>query len=285
MLILRSSNVILLVLFFLAGSSVLQAQNSLLKRTTYKTDTVEFGSGGTFSIIGSPNGSIEVEGWQKNQIEVSAEIIVEAENESDLALLASVVGFLTDTGFAHTRIISVGPNDKKYLKSVSKKFPKHLISMPFQINYKVKVPMFCDLEIDGGNGDISLSKVEGTMRIKALAANAKLELVGGTMVAAFGTGTVEVSIPKPSWRGRNVDIQLVSGTMSVNLPKNLNAELEARVLRTGQIENGLKDLKKKDRAEFSDKWIVAKSGGGGASLNFMVGDGTLKLSEISPPAK
>jgi hypothetical protein len=264
-------------------SAVCFGQNELLKRTTYKTDKVEFGVGGTLSIIGAPNGSIEVEGWNKSEIGISAEIVVQAGNESDLALLASVVGFMTDIGYAHTRIVSVGPNDKKYLKTVAKKFPKHLMTMPFRIDYKIMVPAFCDLEIDGGNGDITLSKVEGTMRVKALETNAKLDLVGGTMVANFGKGNVDVTIPKSSWRGRNVDIQLVFGTMNVSLPKNLNAELDAQVLRTGQIENDLKNLKKRARAEFTDKMISAKSGGGGANLNFIVGDGTLKLTQSEKP--
>jgi hypothetical protein len=264
-------------------SAICFGQKDLLKRTTYKTDKVEFGAGGTLSIIGAPNGSIDVEGWNKSEIGISAEIVVQAENETDLALLASVVGFMTDTGYAHTQIISVGPNDKKYLKTVAKKFPKHLLSLPYRIDFKIMVPAFCDLEIDGGNGDITLSKVEGTMRIKALETNAKLDLVGGTMVANFGKGNVDVTIPKSSWRGRNIDIQLAFGTMNVNLPKNLNAELDAQVLRTGSIENELKDLKKRARAEFTDKMISAKSGGGGANLSFTVGDGTLKLKESETP--
>ncbi len=277
----KSINLFLFVAIFFSFNALIYAQSNLLKRTTYKTDTIDFGVGGTVSIIGAPNGSIGVEGWQKNEIEISAEIEVQAENESDLAQLASVVGFITDTGFAHTRIISVGTNDKKYLKSVGKKIPKNLLTMPFKIDYKIKVPIYCDLEIDGGNGDLNLSKVEGTMRIKFLETNAKLDLVGGTIVASFGKGNVDVSIPNKSWRGRNVDVQLISGTMNVQMPQNLNAELDAKVLRSGQIENSLKDLKKRDRTEFTDKIILAKSGGGGASLSFIVGDGNLKLGEIN----
>lgn len=272
---------ILLSVIIFGLSVVSFGQNGLLKRTTFKSNTIQFGAGGTLSVIGAPTGSIEVEGWARNEIEISAEIIVQAETESDLALLASVVGFMTDKGLAHTRIISVGTNDKKYLKTVSKKFPKHLLKMPFRIDYKIKVPQYCDLEIDGGSGDLSISKIEGTMRITALETNAKLDLVGGTLIAAFGRGNVEVTISKASWRGRNLDIQLVSGTMTINLPQKLNAEVDAKVLRTGQIENSITELKNRDNAAFTDKLILAKSGNGGASLSFMVGDGTLKLTELS----
>lgn len=253
----------------------------MLKRTTYKTEKVDFGAGGTISVIGAPDGSIEVEGWRRNEIEITAEIEVEAPTEDGLKQMAAVSGYLLDTGFAHTRIISVGPYDKKYLKKVSKKFPKDLQSMPMRINYKLKVPAYCDLEIDGGKGDLQLARVEGSMRIKFLETNARLELVGGMVTAAFGRGNVDVSIPSPSWRGRNVDVQLVNGTMNVGLSPNVNAELDAKVLRTGQIENSLKDLKERDRTEFTDKLILAKAGGGGVSMSFMVGDGVLKLGAVS----
>jgi len=70
------------------------AQNqTLLKRTTYKTETVELGAGGTVSIIGAPNGAITVEGWQKNEVEITAEVEMQAPTEADLAELAKVNNF------------------------------------------------------------------------------------------------------------------------------------------------------------------------------------------------
>lgn len=279
----KSVNLFFFAVVFFSFTAICSAQNNLLKRTTYKTDTVEFGAGGTVSVIGAPNGSIEIEGWQKNEIEISAEIEVQAANESDLAQLAQVVGFVIDSGVISTRIVSIGTNDKKYLKSVAKKFPKHLLEMPFRIDYKIKVPLYCDLEIDGGIGDLTLSKVEGTMKIKFLETNAKMDLIGGMMMASFGKGNIDITMPNSTWRGRNVDVQLINGTMNVLLSPNLNAELDAEILRNGQIENTLKILKKRDRAEFTDKLIVAKAGGGGASLSFTVGDGNLKLGAIGKP--
>jgi len=251
--------------------------NPLIKRTIYKTETVEFGVGGTVSIIGAPDGSIVVEGWQKNAVEISAEVEMQAATEADLAELARVNGFAIDDSFGHIRITSVGTHDKNYMKRVAKKFPKSLLGLPFKIDYVIKVPAFTDVQIDGGKGDLTLSNVEGAMQINFLESNAKLNLIGGSVVATFGAGAVEVIIPNRSWRGRNADIQLASGTMRVQLPLNLNANLDARVLRGGQIENALTNLKPRDRTKFTEKLISATAGSGGAFLTFTVGDGTLKL--------
>jgi len=274
-------NIFLFTIVLLSSTAVCFAQTKqLIKRTTYKTDNIEFGVGGTVSIVGAPNGSIVIEGWQKNEVEISAEIEVQAENEADLAQLAAVNTFVLDESFGHIRILTVSTSDKKYMKRVAKKFPKNLLTMPFKIDYHIKVPAFCDLEIDGGNGDLILSGVEGAMRIKVLESNARLNLIGGTVLATFGSGNVDIKIPTRSWRGRDADIQLASGTMNIQLANNLNANVDATVLRSGQIENSFSLLKPRDRKKFTDKLITAKAGNGGATLSFTVGDGTLKLAKI-----
>ena len=255
------------------------AQNTqLLKRTTYKTETVEFGVGGTVAVVGAPSGSITVEGWQKNEVEITAEIEVQAETEADLAQLAAVNSFTFDVTMGRVSIISVGTHDKDYMKRAAKKFPKTLLAMPVRIDYKIKVPVFSDLEIDGGRGDFDLSKVEGAMRINFIDTNARLKLLGGTVVANFGNGNVEMEILARSWRGGGADVQLVKGALNIQLPLNLNAELDAAVLRTGKIENSYAALKQRDRTKFTEKLITAKAGNGGAKFSFTVGDGDLRIA-------
>ena len=89
-----------IIAFIFAGFNLAASAQTtnLLKRTTYKTDKVEFGVGGTITILGAPNGSIEVEGWKKNEIEVTAEIEVQAKNQEDLVKLSEVTGFVLDIG-------------------------------------------------------------------------------------------------------------------------------------------------------------------------------------------
>jgi hypothetical protein len=69
--------------------------------------------------------------------------------------------------------------------------------------------------------------------------------------------------------------------MNVQLPLNLNANLDAEVLRVGTLENTLINLKPRERTRITEKSIRAKAGSGGAPLSFMVGDGTLKLMETA----
>jgi len=271
----------LFFVFVFSLAAFAQGTGQLVKKTTYKSDSFEFGVGGTVSVTGAPQGSILIEGWSKNEVEISAEIEIQAPTEADLALLAAVDTFVVDQGFNQIRILSVGTFDKAYMKRNAKKFPKNLLAMPFRIDYKIKVPRYCDLNVAGGDGDFSLAGVDGEIFVKYLNSNARINMIGGSLQATFGGGTVDVTIPTRSWRGRFADIQLTSGTMNVQLPLSFNAEVDAAILRNGQIENSFAELKPKAKnAPFTEKSVSAKAGAGGVPLKFTVGDGAMKISAV-----
>ena len=276
----KSCRYLFLILFLISFSSSSNFSQTapLIKRTTYKSEKVDFGAGGTFTLVGAPVGSIAVEGWQKNEIEVSADIEVQAETEADLALLAQIDTFVIDNDYGHVRILSVGTHDKDYLKKTAKKLPKRLLGLPFKINYRVKVPTYCDLEINGGHGDFDLSNIQGGMKINFLESNAKINLIGGDVAATFGIGNVEMNVPARSWRGRGIDMQVASGSLNVYLQPNFSGDISASILRTGKIENSIVSLKPRDRTQFTEKSMTARNGAGGANLNFTVGDGTVKMT-------
>ncbi len=277
----KSLNFLLLAAFILSFAATFAAQTkSLSRRTTYKTQNIEFGAGGTISIVGAPNGSILVEGWEKNEVEIAAEIEVQAETETDLARLAQINSFVLDENFAHLSIRSVGTHDKNYLKKINGQITKSLLSMPFKIDYRIKVPNLCNLEIDGGRGDLNISKVVGAMRINFLQSNAEIDLEDGDAMATFGFGKVDISVASHIQRRSRLNIQLKNGEMNVELSKNLDADISARILRGGHIENDFSQLKSYNQAKFTEKLINAAIGSGGAKMLFTVGDGTMKIQTL-----
>lgn len=265
-------------LFFVAAfSAFVWAQN--IKRTTTKTERAELGAAGTLTIVGAPAGSISIEGWQQPNVEVTADIVIEAQTEEDLALLTKINTFVLDEDFNHVRIVTTGTHDKQFLKKNFKKLPKHLLALPWRIDYKIKVPNYCDLEIDAGRGDFDLRGVEGTIIIKALQSErANLDLIGGAVQATFGGDEVNVKLNQRGWRGRGADIQVAKGALNVSAPPAVNADLDLSVLRTGKIENKFENLKPRDKTKFSETLMTARAGSGGAKLVFTVGDGTLRLT-------
>lgn len=248
------------------------------KKTVTKTDRFEFRPGGTLELRGAPVGSVRVIGWENAEIEITADIELQAANENDLIKLSEVTGFITEESAGRTGVITIGTHNKMGMKSLPKKFPKHLLDLPFKVDYVISVPKYTDVEIDGGVGDLWISGVEGALRVNFLESAARLDVIGGSVSATLGTGTLDVALGVKGWRARAANIQIASGDLTVRLPSNTSAEIDAVILKNGAIENTFPGLKPRDRkVAFTDKSISAKVGVGGVPLKFTVGDGHLKM--------
>lgn len=248
-----------------------------LTRTTTRHEVRRLGYGSTVTILGSPSGSITVEGWNKSEVDVTAEIELQANTEEDLARLALVNSFTIDKEGNHVRIISTGTHDKKFMKKAAKDFPKNLLGLPWKINYHIRMPQQCDLEIDAGQGPINLAGVEGAISLKAVQSDAQLKLTGGIFSATIAAGKVNVQLATRSWRGRGAEIRLALGDLTVQLPPGFNADINADVLRTGQIENAYPALEAREDTTTTPRSLKGRTGGGGAVLIFTVGDGSIKI--------
>ena len=250
-----------------------------LKRTTSRHEVKRFAYGSSLTILGAPAGSITIEAWPRSEVDITAEIELFANTEEELALLATVNSFTVDDDANHLRILTTGTHDKAFMKRAAKKFPKALLNLPWKIDYRIRVPAICDLEIDAGRGAINLSGVEGSISMKALESDATLVLTGGTVMATIGAGSVKVNLATRSWRGAGASIQLAKGDLTVELPAGFNADISADVLRAGQIENTYAELIPQERTTFTTRSIRGRAGAGGAALTFKVTDGTLRIKK------
>jgi len=261
------------------GKATVAQTPPLLKRSTSRSETRRFGYGGTLTIIGPPSGSIVIEGWQKSEIEIAANIEWQASNEQDLALLAQVNNFVLDEDANHFRILSTGTHDKAFMRRV-KRFPKNLLAMPWRIDYRIKVPMAIDLEINAGNGPITLSGVDGAVRINALESNTKLTLTGGNVSVTILRGFLGLDIPTRGWRGNGAELRLGVGVLTVSLPPGFNADIDADLVRLGGIENNYPELVPREQGGSTPRFLRARAGSGGATLSLTVGDGTIRIKKL-----
>jgi hypothetical protein len=252
---------------------------TMLVRTTTKHEARRFGYGSSLTIVGAPVGSIIIEAWNKSEVDITADIELHAATEADLALLSTLNTFTLDEDANHIRILTTGTHDKAFMKRVAKKFPKSLLNLPWKIDYHIRVPAACDIEIDAGHGPISLAGVEGEISLRASESDAVLTLTGGVVRATIGIGSVKVNLAARSWRGAGALVELARGDLTVELPAGFNADINASILRSGQIENSYEALVPQERTTFTPQLIKGRAGSGGATLNFQVADGTLKIKK------
>lgn len=253
----------------------------LLTRTITRHETRRFFYAGTVTITGAPSGSVTIEGWQRNEVEVSAEIELHAATEEDLSRLAAVNNFVIDEDRNHLRVLTTGTHDRAFMKRAARDFPKSLIGLPWRIDYHIKVPALTDLEVNAGIGPSKLAGVEGTIRLNALQTDANLSLTGGLVSVTIQSGTVNVSVPALGWHGLGADIKLASGNLNVGLMPGFSADINAAVLRTGEVKNAYPNLEPRERNSITSQSLRARAGNGGATLTFTVGDGTIQIEQVS----
>jgi hypothetical protein len=252
------------------------SSNPQLIRTTTRHELRRLPYGSTLTIIGPPDSSITIEGWQRSEVDVSAEIQLRADSEADLDLLAAVNTFVLDEDANHLRVMSTGTHDKVFMRSVAKKFPKVLLGLPWRIDYRIRVPFVIDLDINAGRGPISINGVEGNIQLSAAESVTNLKLTGGTVYGTIGTGTVKLEVPARSWRGVGATFRLAAGDITVEIPTGFSGDFDAEVLRAGKIDASFEDLARTSRG-LDARTLSARAGAGGAAFKLTVGDGVISI--------
>jgi len=254
----------------------------LLTRTSTRRETRRFSYGGTVTLIAAPRGSITIEGWSRNEVELRADIELKGPTEADLDQLAAVNNFVFDEDLNHLSVLTTGTHDRMFMKRAAKNFPKKLLNLPWKIDYRLRVPATTDLEISAGHGSVKLSGAEGALRIRANESETALTLTGGTVSTTVAAGVITFTVLSRSWRGNGADIRIASGTINVELPPGFSGDIDAEVLRTGKIVNNYEGLEAREKPGITERTVRARAGSGGAYFKFMVGDGTVNIRRAGP---
>jgi hypothetical protein len=249
----------------------------LLTRTTRRQETHHFSYGGTVTLIAAPRGSVTVEGWTRNEVELTADIELQGPTEADLDQLAKVNSFVFDEDLNHLSVLTTGTHDRVYMKRVAKNFPKKLLNMPWKIDYRLRVPVNTDLEVNAGHGTVKLSGVEGAVRLSATESDTALSLTGGTVSTTVAAGSITLNIPARSWRGAGADVRIASGTINVDLQPGFSGDIDAEILRSGKIVNTYEGLASREKPGITERTVRARAGAGGAYFKFTVGDGIIVI--------
>ena len=255
---------------------------NLLKRTTTRRENRRFGFGGSVTVIGAPRGAVTIEGWSRNEVELVANVELNATTEADLDQLANVNSFVFDEDLNHLSVLTTGTHDRAYMKKVAKNFPKKLLNLPWKIDYKLRVPTNTDLEINAGYGPVKVTAVEGALRISATESETALTLTGGLVSTTVTAGVVTLTVPARSWRGGGAEIRLATGVVNVDLPPGFNGDIDAEVLRTGKIVNTHEGVAAREKPGITERTVRARAGAGGAFFKFTVGDGTVNIRKAGP---
>ncbi|HET9385742.1 MAG TPA: DUF4097 family beta strand repeat-containing protein [Gemmatimonadales bacterium] len=168
-------------------------------------------SRGPLSVQPGVNGGVEIVGWDRDSIAITARIQVHARTQDDAEAIAreikiEVAGNVVRVSGARS---SSGRN-------------QHWGGVMFI----VMVPRKTDLTLSTDNGPLSVSDVTGTMDLETQNGPLSLSGVGGDVRATAQNGPLSVDLMGTRWEGAGLDARTQNGPADLRIPDNYNAKIE-----------------------------------------------------------
>ena len=176
-------------------------------------------AGALHGLNASPNGGILVEGWDRDEILVSARIVAQARTDAAARELVSEVN-----------IVPSGP-------MLGARGPRSGRGKSWSVSYRAKVPRQSDLSLRATNGDISIAGVMGNLQLRTTNGGIQLTGVGGNVRGGTTNGGLEIELAGDAWAGEGLEMSTINGTIEIAIPAGYNALLESATTH-GRIEVG-----------------------------------------------
>jgi hypothetical protein len=208
--------------------------------------------GGTFELQ-NVNGPVQVEGWDRNVIEIHA-VKIAKEKESDLDRVVIEV--------------DAKPNDV----SVVTRYPQNE-GVEVAVEYTIRVPHGARVEHIGTvNGTVKIAGVESVEELRTVNGNIEVYEGGGSVHAHTTNGNVHVELSRfPEEKG--MAAETTNGSVLLAVPQDTQADLEARSLN-GSFYSELPFLQ--ETAE-RPREMRGKFGKGGAPIRLNTVNGGIRI--------
>lgn len=211
------------------------------------------GRGERLAIDASPNGGIEVVGWDRAEVKVRAKVVAVADSQDEAARMAAEVRIESDGG-----IHAEGPPGGRYAH--------------WWVSYQAFVPRRTDVLLESTNGGIRLAEVAGRIECRTTNGGVSLSRVGGDVKGRTTNGGVEVQLTGSEWQGQGLDVQTTNGGVTLSVPDDYNALLE-----TGTTNGRLRvDFPVTVQGEVKQR-LSTRLGRGGAPLRVTTTNGGVTI--------
>lgn len=218
------------------------------ERETVLTQTFEIGPNTDFSFK-STDGSITVEGWDKNSVEVK---VTKRGGTAEQRRDARVVLRRDDETFSFAAPDST-----------------------VKVFFEVKLPRGArEVALSSGDGEVSASKLEGPLTVSVRNGSVSLEDVRGPVQAKSVNGNIDVAYRSPRREGAH-EFATVNGSIILRLAEGMSADVKGSVVN-GRIEIDERFGIQPQKRQVG--WnLDAPLGGGGQPLSVKSVNGSIRI--------
>lgn len=258
---------LLFTLFFISVSTIAQS------KTTYTREfskTINFRPGGKAKIK-TINGFVNMTSWNRNSIQIEAEIKVRASSRREADRILDKVEIIIDRRGDR---VTIEPDYPKRHRGDS--FWDRMFGSGNRpvVNFTIKVPRQTNPELRSTNGRLVVSDIEGDAVLKTT--NGKIEAEGlkGSVDARTTNGSISVVIQH--FRDDDqLDLSTTNGSIKLSLPSDVAADIKASTVN-GSIRT---DFPLKVQGRISRKRLNGEINGGGGMIDLSTVNGSISIRE------
>jgi DUF4097 and DUF4098 domain-containing protein YvlB len=211
---------------------------------------------GSLTVDASPNGGVTVKGAPRGDVMVRARVDAWADNDSAASFLASQVFIDTSGG----QVRATGPQS--------------LNNSGWSVSYEILVPQNMDLNLKSRNGGLTVSDVRGQIRFDVTNGGVRLRRVAGDVMGATVNGGIQVDLAGATWDGRQLDLRTNNGGVTVAMPTQYSAHIQAET-GMGGIQSDFPVAL--DSNNTRPRRLDYQMGAGGGLIHIVTGNGSVRL--------
>lgn len=226
--------------------------------------------------VSNQNGSIEVESWAKDQIEIIAYKKVRASSREKAEKLMELLEIEIDETGNRVRIETIHP---RHSKNRDSGFLSWLFNLGdhggASVDYIIKVPQKMDLDLNSTNGGLYVSDCEGIIDLRTTNGKIVAENIKGSTNCKTTNGSIKAYLEKVYLK-EDMTFRSTNGSIKVYLPGDTNADVEAKTTN-GSINC---DLPIRGKSKSSKRHFYGEINDGGSLIYLKTTNGSIKIYEI-----
>jgi len=256
------------VLFLIFGCvGVLQASRvSKEFRKSYP-----FSPGGKVAVK-NVNGNISVEPWDRDSVEVFAEIEVKARSRREAEEFMDEVEILIDD--QHDRLLiepdypKIRGGDSFWDWIFGGKKPR------VKVQFWIRVPAKTDLNLKSVNGRVEVRDVEGRAKLETTNGQIEAEGMRGSVDARTTNGGIRVELAELD-PDDEMTFRTTNGGIKLYLPEDVQVDIEASTVNGGIST----DFPLEVNGKFNRKLVKGRINGGGGLIDLHTVNGSIRIYE------
>ncbi|MBN1155569.1 DUF4097 family beta strand repeat protein [candidate division KSB1 bacterium] len=233
-------------------------------------ETIDFKPEGSV-YIQSTNGNIELQSWEKDQVDIYAEIIVTESTSREARQLLDTIDIAIEKSGDRLSIVPVCPSQKSGTNFWDWIFGSH---NPPVINFRVKVPLNTDTELESMNGSLVVENVSGSTKASTINGKIRLMRSAGSIDARTTNGCIEATL-KSLDESEEVKMRTVNGSIELRLYEEIAASVHVSTIN-GAINT---DLPLTIKGKLLKKNIEGDINGGGGKIGLSTVNGGISINK------